>query len=73
MSRLLRAGTFVHSIATGTDIGHDTLGGYFGNVNDQVIPVADTRTRSSLCSSNQYISEHKVCCPCDRWQQFAST
>lgn len=32
----LPPGTFVHSIATGTDIGHDTLGGYFGNVNDQV-------------------------------------
>ncbi|KAL3150853.1 hypothetical protein ABBQ32_000606 [Trebouxia sp. C0010 RCD-2024] len=29
-------GTFVHSIATGAHVGDDTLGGYIGNVNDQV-------------------------------------
>lgn len=34
-------GTFVHSIATGDDVGHDTLGGYFGNLNEQVAAVCD--------------------------------
>lgn len=34
-------GVFVHSIATGADIGHDTLGGYFGNLNEQVAAVCD--------------------------------
>ena len=33
---LPRVGVFVHSVATGADIGHDTLGGYFGNLNEQV-------------------------------------
>ena len=38
LQTLTHAGVFVHSIATGADIGHDTLGGYFGNLNEQVHP-----------------------------------
>jgi len=47
----------VHSIATGDDIGHDTLGGYIGNLNEQVqillllspqIAQADLRLQSAF-------------------------
>ena len=43
----VHAGTFVHSIAVGDGIGHDTLGGYIGNLNEQVCRLVSYKYASS--------------------------
>ena len=64
----MRTGTFVHSIAVGDDIGHDTLGGYIGNVNEQVPTLLCLR---SLCAQAGHHCRNKNnTCFC-RWQQSA--